>query len=277
MHTTDPKTNPPKLNVVSRLAQVWTNFNFIKLVLYAEREQAVGQTWKFWFFWNTIFVLIVCVGLFFIRPVVLEHIDNSVWPLIPEFELEITNGRLSTNLDEPFVIPFEDQGIFILDTQEVAYTAEALKSYPQGVFVNAEGLVAKEADGKIETIGFDEFEENVRLSRTQLGQMWGDSRFSIYNWMIFGFGLILWLWFCLFRLLTAVWWALVFWAYGSAWGIKDWTFGRSYLSVLNFYIIPLVFETMLLFGLIVVPFSTLIIFTLVYTLNFWWFKTSGAD
>ena len=119
---------------------------------------------------------------------------------------------------------------------------------------------------------FSEFEEDLIINQTSIENWHDEIRSKIFG-LAFGFiffvlGIFLSIW----RLITAIWWAFLFWVVGLIAGIKNFNFGTSYLAVLNLYIIPLIIETVLLLSSITISFSTTIILGILFGINFWYTK-----
>lgn len=262
----------PKVNVWSRMGHVWTNLSFLKTVFYPEKDQAVSRTWIFWFTWNTIAAVILSVAVWFVfAEKALDWVENEWWNTVPDFEAQVEDGVFSTNLPQPYVI-FEEAGeaLAVIDTQGVEYNEESLKEYRGGLVVSANELIAREETGEYRKFNFSDFEEDVAFTKTDMETFWYQVKPRLVGVAI-GFIFVgLWFVLCIWRLLTAAWWALVFWLIGLMASIPDWTYGKSYLSVLNFYVIPLVFEAaLLLIGVGALPFSTLLVLGLVFGINFY--------
>ncbi len=262
----------PKVNVWSRMGHVWTNLSFLKTVLYPENGKAVSRTWIFWFTWNTIAAVILTIGVWFtFTQSVVSWIENEWWSTVPDFEAQVEDGVFSINLPQPYVV-FDDLGeaLVVIDTQQVEYNEDSLKGYPGGLVVTAEKFIGKKQTGEYQEVYFSEFEENITFTKADIETFWYGAKPRLIGVAI-GFIFVgLWFVLCIWRLLTAAWWALVFWLIGLMASTSEWTYGKSYLSVLNFYVIPLVFESvLLLIGVGVIPFSTLMVFGLVFGTNFY--------
>ncbi len=267
----------PSVNVFKRFGLIWTP-TFLKQVLYPEQDKAVGRTWAFWFLWNSLAALAVTVVLWFVfAQSWVNWVEKEWWSTVPEFEAEVKDGVFSTNLPQPYVI-FDEVGeaLVVIDTEGKTYNEASLKKYEGGLVVTAEKMIGKEQTGEQRIFTFADFEEDVTFNKADAEKGWYmvKPRIMAFAGIIVFFGL--WFWLCVIRLLSAVWWALVFWAVGAMCRIPEWSFGKSYLSVMNFYIMALIFETgLLLIGVGVVPFSTLLVFSLVFGVNFYAFKQAA--
>jgi len=265
------KQSVPAVNIFTRMVRIWDP-NFLAQTLYPEGEVAVGRTWRFWFFWNTILTILACAWLWWsvFTPGV-KTLETELWPEVPAFEFVIEEGEFSTTLPEPYVLE-DKESIFVIDTEETTYTEDILDSYEQGVFVNKHEFAGKKSNGEYQSFKFKDLETDLKLNRADVETFWNEGRSTLFvagGMIVF---LMLWGFMALFGLLTALWWALVAWVFGLIFGIKDWAFGKSYLSVLNLYFIPIIAEFLLMMVGIYIPFSTLIIFVLVFGLNFYFLK-----
>ncbi len=269
----------PTLNVWSRMLAVWTNASFLKHILYAEKDKAVSRTWFFWFVWNSLFAMVGTVAVWFLfAQAWVTWLEEEWWSTVPAFEAQIEDGVFSTNLPQPYVIFDEpSEALVVIDTEQVAYTEESLSAYPGGLFLTADKFVGKKDTGEYQEYYFNELEEDVFFSKADVekGYFAAKPRLLVLASIVVFVGI--WIWLCLFRLISAAWWALLFWGVGAMAQVPGWTYGKSYLSVLNFYVIALVFESVLLgIGVGVLPFSTLLVFGLVFGVNFYSFKAPLA-
>lgn len=270
-----PEPSIPNVNVWARMGHVWTNLNFIKTVLYPEKDKVVSRTWIFWFVWNTILAVVLSVAVWFVfAQSGIKWIENEWWSTVPDFQAQVEDGVFSTNLPQPYVI-FEEAGeaLIVIDTDETVYSEESLRDYRGGLVVTANEMIAREETGEYRIVNFSEFEANLAFTKADVATFWYASKPTFIGIAIAVVFVGLWFWLCVLRLISAAWWALVFWSIGAMASIPNWTFGKSYLSVLNFYSIPLVFEAgLLLIGVGILPFSTLLVFGFVFGVNFYNFK-----
>ena len=279
-----PKSNNPsvpQINVFERMFHVWTNFSFLKEVLYAEKDKAVGRSWGFWFLWNTIIAVVVTFGFYFVYAQSwINWVEQDWWGTVADFEMTLEDGEFSTNLPEPYVFFDDDGALVVIDTQEQQYNEESLREMRGGLVITKDKMIAKEQTGEFQSFYFDEFEEDFTFTKADVTAGYYELKPRLMSWVIGIFFFGVWFWLCIWRILTATWWALVFWGIGNMVGIPDWTYPRSYFAVLNFYVIPLTFELILIFvGVGLVSFSTLLAFGLVFGLNFYAFKADdkGED
>jgi len=277
--TTRKKNTVPAVNVWNRMLQVWTNTSFIKTVFFPEQEKAVSRTWTFWFVWNSFVAVGVTIAFWFLAGQAgLKWVENEWWPTVPDFEMDITDGEFSTNLPNPYVFYDADGALVVIDTLGAEYTEESLRGYEGGMVVAADRVMLKDQNGEFTTVYFSDFEEDINFTKTDIESGWYEFKPTLVTWGSILVFICVWFWLCIVRLLSAVWWALIFWGIGNMARVPDWTFPRTYLCVLNFYIVPLVFEIVIfLIGVGMVPFSTLLVFGLVFGVNFYAFKKEAPE
>lgn len=269
----------PKLNVWHRMIHVWTNPSFIKTILFSEQGKAVSRTWSFWFVWNSLFAVVGTVAVWFlVAQPGLNWLEKEWWNTVPAFEAQLTDGVFSTNLPEPYIIYEDEEFLAVIDTQQREYREEILANYSGGILVTAEKVVVRENTGEYRSFNFSKVEDNFSFTKADLEMGYYKTKPTLLGT---GIGMVfaaLWFWLCLLRLISSAWWALIFWGIGLLSKVNGWTYGKSYLSVLNFYVIPLVFESLLLMlGIGVLPFSTLMVFLLIFGLNFYSFKAQTPE
>ncbi|NCP66754.1 DUF1189 domain-containing protein [bacterium] len=269
-----PEIVIPKINVWARMAQVWTNPNFIQTVLYAEKEKAVSRTWVFWFVWNSLISVVATVAIWFLLAQNwVNWLENDWWNTVPEFEASVTDGVLSTNLPEPYIIYEDEEFIAVIDTQEITFSEASLEDYAGGLVVTADKMVVREDTGEYRSFNFSEIEEDFSFTKMDVQNGYYSVKPTLLSFAVGFMFVCIWIWLSLIRLISAAWWALVFWGVGVLAKIPDWSYGKSYLSVLNFYVIVLAFESiLLLLSIGVLPFSSLLVFGLVFGVNFYSFK-----
>jgi hypothetical protein len=262
------KAHTRTLNVFSRFGSIWTPKFFSTLMA----EKRSGPTWGFWFLWNTIFAVIITVALSFFLSKELNEFEKEAWAEIPDFEIQLENGKLSIDkLEQPFF--WEDENaVFVVDIEKKSFDESVLDKYQQGFYLTADKFVGKKNQFETQEFAFSEIEENFSFSRTDAQNWLDENRGTIKTIISIATFIGLWFVFAIWRLLTALWWALMFWVVGLIAGIKGWNFGSAYLAVLNLYFIPLAVEWTLLLGGISIPFSTLLLFGIMFGMNFWSMK-----
>lgn len=253
------------LNVFNRALAIWKP-DFLSVLVAEKRSK---PTWAFWFLWNTIFTLFITVMfVIFLQKSTME-LENEWWPTIQDFEITLDDGVLSTNLNEPIVFD-EEAFIFVLDTQEKEYDQSVLDTASSGIFINGDRFIAKDGDKyKTTEFPFSEIKENFTFTKSDATDWYEEYKGRIKTYVIVFAAIGIWFFLAIFRLLSAVWWALLAWAAGSIFKIKDWSFGTSYLLILNLYFIPFIIELILGYiTFLYIPFSTFIILAVMLWANF---------
>ncbi len=260
------------LSVFGRFKTIWIS-DFLKNVLLKEKSPV--PTWKFWFTWNTIFALIFSFFLSIGFNTFLAAFEQNELDKIPDFEIQLQGGKFSTTIPEPFF--WSNEGfVVVLNTKEVQYDKSILDDYEDGFFITKEKIIPKNEDDSSELI-FSEIEKEFFLSKGNILNWFNKYRtvikIAITLLIFFGFCFFL----NIFRLITAIWWAFIFWVVGIIAGIKNFSFSTAYLAVLNLYLIPLLIEILLLTNGITIPFSTTILFLILFGMNFWNLKQEQQD
>lgn len=248
--------------------------NYIKKL---HKDNKKSNVWSLWFIVNTLMVVFIMiylqlsVGLFtmFSDFNAQEFLDDT-----PAFTLKLENGIFSTDLPEPFVKNIiDDEGEkldIIIDTQNLEYSEENIIKADPGVYIFAEKLIIKDVD-ELNIINFSEFElNNFEITKDSLMQFL-DKVFKYFNIIFFlGVFIGLWLFLNIFRLLTALWWALLAFISSKMTDHGDWiTFYDCYLLILSYYWVPLVIELLLYaVGVGKIPLSTFAIMTIIIALTF---------
>jgi hypothetical protein len=131
------------------------------------------------------FVMMVLFGIFFV-PLVTRYVsERGLTTLVnyyPEaLTVSVKDGKVSTNVQEPYVIPFPPDiniesktkipaNLVVIDTKSPA-TVENFKKYDTGALVTSEYIIAEKSNGQI-SIQKIEGMPNVDLNRTQFME-WG--------------------------------------------------------------------------------------------------------
>jgi hypothetical protein len=258
-----------KLNIFSRFVAIWKP-DFLKKFA---KEDSAGPTMAFWFFWSSIVAIIMTVVVMFN----LGGFEKNVVNEIPEGKFVLKNGALSTEgVNEPIFIEFDNgNSVFVLDTKGVKYDKTILDKYQTGFFVSSSEWINKQSVSQTQAYQFSTFKENFTFSKQNITD-WLNT-FSGVMYAVLGVIIFIGVWMgtALFRLLTAFWWALIFWIVAMIANVEPYKkYMKVYMAVLNFYIIPLILETLLLGQLLQfqIPFGTTILFGIFFGLGFWWIK-----
>lgn len=257
-------------NIFTRFISIWRP-DFFKDILLEEKSS--GPTWKFWFFGNSILTVIITAFTSFSFFVLLEEVEKEILPNIENFEIEVKNGKLTTTFPDPFLWSNDDIGVVILDTKKAQYDETTLHNYSGGFFVSTEKFIWKDAgSGKTETRYFSEINENFSLSKVTV-EKWLLDKKGLIKSIIIGFLFFgIWIFLNIIRLVTAVIWAFIFWIVSLIAEVEKFNFGTSYLAVLNLYFIHLIIEGLLIINMVIIPFSSFILFAILFGMNFWTLK-----
>ncbi len=250
-------------------------FNRIKLILnssflsYFFTEKESWKTWKFWFFINTIITLIITIVFSVGINSGINEFRSDIWNNIPEFQTDFKDGKLDINQIEQPYVHNEDGFLFVVDTKSEIIDESIFNENDQLVYITSSKAVVKKSEFETREFVFAKIEEDFSFSKIDINNWFIDNLFTIK--LIISIVAFFGIWFALniFRLLTAAWWALIFWVFGLMFKVEKLDFGTAYLSVLNFYFIPCVFEYILLKFNIFIPFSTFMIFGFIFGVNFW--------
>jgi len=264
------------LNIFSRFGAIFCP-NFLQILI---SEKKSGPTWRFWFFWTFIFSIIATIFLvIFINPFLNEGISVVKIKIeelnIGNFEIEIKDGELKTkNLEEPIFFEFEESGedsVIVIDTLGQKYTEDILQNYSRGFFINSQKFVGKK--NQFETRNFDFSKiQNFTITRDEIFDFFEELLPKIKIFLYLFLFVILWIFISLIHLLFAIFWAFIFWIAGLIFNIKNFSYGTSYLAVLNFYFIIFIIKIILSFLPFNFPFLSFILFSIVFGINFYHLK-----
>ena len=252
--------------VLNRFVDIWKP-DFLKKLLQMDNQKT---TWNFWFFYNSILAILFSIVAVFTLGQFLNKGLEYFAINYPQARVTLENGKLSTEgFNEP--IFFEDEkSVFIMDTNGEKYESSILDKYSAGSFIGATKIYYKTGGSSIETRVYDlsKIEQNFSLTQQELNSGIKGNSAKIY--MIVFALFIVWtiIFLAGFKLISALWWALLFWVLAMILGIKELNFKKTYYAVLNFYVIVLLFQGLLLFTQINFPFSTTLVFVLLFGLNF---------
>ena len=224
-----------------------------------------SQTWKFWFLSNTIFTLIITVVASFGIYKFINESANYLQTKYPDAEISVKDGKISTaGLQEPVYVKNKDNSIFVLDTKGEKYDASVLNDVSSGVFISANKIYNKKNPVEIQQYDLSQIKNNFTFTQNDIQENIWRLKLAIIL-MVFVFA---WIYLNAFRLVSALWWALIFWILGLIMRVKEMNFAKAYFAILNFYIIPLALTGLILMFGVSVPFLTFIIFTIIFILNY---------
>lgn len=226
-------------------------------------------TWLFWIVSGTLIAIIWSATLAFYVHNAFPKVESGIDNAIPDgTSLSITNGVLAIEgFEQPYIIE-DDEGagsVLIIDTHKETYSQEDLDAYPAAVLVTKDGVYQKEDKVRSRHFSFSEV-ENFTYSKNELMTLIASARGITVFFVAVATFLVLVIALVVFRLLSALWWALILMLCAALFGMKE-SFVTYYFAVLNFYFIPLVIEGILLLFGIGIPFITTIIFLILFIMN----------
>jgi len=226
-------------------------------------------------------------------------VQNAELTIDENFELQTTNIPdpmiLAVN-EETEVVTFvntideidvSDTDIVVaIDTKERLVTLEDSEKFPNAILLLHDKFIAKDANkSKTEILTFQDFFSKVdketkesifpfTLNLDAIAGAKGAINDIFFAILAVAFGLF-YLVLAGFRLVSALFWALIFWAVGSIAKVKNWNFEKSFMAMLHFsFITLLLFPLSLIIGLSLF-WSTLIILGLLFGMNFYEMKRMG--
>lgn len=249
---------------------------------FVRETNVTSASWGFWFVSNTLIAALGTIVITaFVVPMMHVFLTTTLPREMPAFEATIEKGKLSTTLPEPYEKSFtfgeKKNEIFpiVIDTQRVKYDEEKLATAAAGVYVFDDRVVMREMNGKMETHLFSEFgNETVHVTKADIEQLLTRVAPMLAGIVTVVVAIGLWLWLAVFRLISAVMWALILFVAGRVFLSEKirFDFGTSYLAVLHFAFIPLVIGGALFIVGIHIPFATAIIFIALFGVNIWHIK-----
>ncbi len=225
-------------NIFSRFIEIWKP-GFLKKFA---KEDKVGKTFAFWFFWTAVFSVIITV----FTMSSLKSFGDDIIDDLPDGEFIVEDGILSTEgIDEP-VFESDSDSVFVMDTKGTTYDETVLDDYESGVFISDTAVYNKDGSN-VEKTEFKEFRTDFTLSKEDVEE-WVD-RFSGVMYAVMG-GVVffaIWFFWSVFKLLSAFVWALIFWILALILKAEPYSknYLKVYLAVLNLYFIPIVLEVII--------------------------------
>lgn len=259
---------------LKRFLEIWKP-DFLKKLTQEENQKT---TWKFWFFYNSIAAIIISiaaiVGLGKFMSEGMEYLANNY----SDAKIVVENGKLNTEgFNEPIFQEDENgESIFVVDTKNAKYDVSVLEKYPNGVFIGADKFYNKKNEVEMRSYSFSKITNGFSVTQGEFQNLIKNNLEKIYSLaFVFVFGMLLFF-FAGLKLIGALWWALIFWVLALILSIKEMTFQKTFYAVLNFYFIILIFQTILMFSGISFPFSTTLVFLILFGINFWKIKKDVA-
>lgn len=298
--------NPPPLNFWKRFTAIWQP-DFIERL---KVEKSPGKSWGFWFLSNLFIAIIITAGLGMIGhnyitgfpENVMEKIEGTtvmtedgreigVAEMIRNFEVEIVGGDLVTrNLPDPAIIGFgEDienpqiqttaeglqwaEFVILLDSRGKKFDEKIADTFPSGFFVFGDQIIVKDGT-EYNKLPFSDIDTHVVLNYQVIkdGAEAIKGSVAFIALIILFFGLYFTL--VITRLISALWWGLVFWGVGAIAKIDNWNFEDSFFAVLHFKLITLIISGVFLITNVAFPMPVTLMLGLLFGMNFWHMKQS---
>lgn len=262
-----------KKNVFARFIEIFKP-SFLKNLI---KENKPSKSWLFWFLSNTLFAILISFFIFSDLKSFVNEAKKGINQELPDGEIIMENQSLRTQgVDEPlFFHESEEDVVFILETQTEQYSKEDLKEYSMGFLFTEDTMYFKnEGSNKIEQLPYMEAGiSDFVLSRESVLDFIDNSKSAFVTVLGIIAVIVFWLWISVIRLAFAAWWALIFWIMGLIFNVRNFTFGKSYLAMLNLYFIPLLLEWLLKrFLNFKFPFETFTILLIVFIINLYHLK-----
>ena len=228
-------------------------------------EENTSKTWKFWFFGNSLVVIIIAFFAVFGVVRTVGSASDYLKQNYPNAKISIIDGKLSIDgINEPIYYASKDGNIFVVDTKGVKYDESVLNDFKTGVFVSATKIFNKKDSVKTEQYDISQAKTNGTITENDIQNEKVIAEIILIA-MIVGFA---WIYLNILRLAGGLWWALIFLILGKIMKVENIKFSKVYFSVLNFYIIPLILSLALMFFGINIPFFTFIIFLVLFIVNY---------
>ncbi|MEN8252393.1 MAG: DUF1189 family protein [Patescibacteria group bacterium] len=263
---------------LQRFIEIWKPDFLAKFFAYESHDNKT--TALFWitsnFLMALIFFIFFCFALLGGKGDIIKSIEDNI---VDDVRVTNTDGQLTIdNIEEPFLkeISAEAQSgdygedlIFIIDTKSDTYDLTSLDEYGEGILIKGDRALFKDGEEITQIIFADT--PDFSVAREDVIDF-VDSYFMLVAFVFASLiGVVMFVYFAGFRLVSAFWWALMLFILTKIFDIKC-GYMTAYKSVLNFYFIPLI----VVFGLgvfnIGVPFLTTAIFGTVFVVNLIWIK-----
>ena len=200
-------------------------------------------------------------------------------PLIMIINEEDEDTIFVNTIDE--IDPSVAEAVFVIDTKNRLVTLDDSENFSDVLFLLHNKFIMKSSDeGKTEIVTYKDLFEGNDVINSPLPFTFNLASLSEASgvitqvfFMVFLFLLgFAYVFLAGFRLVSALFWALVFWALGAIVGIKKWDFEKSFMAMLHFS-----FVTLLLFPLGIILglsffWSAFVILVLLFGANFYEIK-----
>ncbi len=223
----------------------------------------------------------------------------NVHDLIDNFELSIdSSGKLSSkNMPDPLIMTstkgengdelafytnFDNinenkvDGVLALDTKDVLGLDNLDKNFANFAYIMSDKIIMYDGrKHKTQAMPFKEIFQNEEvtdfpkiINKESLKEVKPFLKVfltSMVIMMAIGFYIFL----AIFRLINALFWALIFWAVGAIAQVKNWDFEKSFMAMLHFSFVSMLFLPLaFVFNLSVFSYAA-IVFAILFGMNFW--------
>ena len=219
----------------------------------------------------------------------------NVKSLIRNFELTLDkNGKLSSkNIPDPLIIVgSEDNGAaytsfksvpdnfaefaFVMDTKGTLYLENQDKNFASYFyFLQDKAIIHDGRKGETQEVIYKDLIKDMEISELpktfNFESLKGSRKFmaSFVAGIVVVLSFFLYLFLAIFRLVNALFWALVFWAIGAIAQVKNWDFEKSFMAMLHFSFISMIFVPLAFIFDIAVIWYAFIVFGILFGMNFW--------
>lgn len=265
-------------NIWRRAIDVW-KVDFLARFVSGLHTDVRTTVW-FWIVINSIFALVVSVMVFFallgIKPALQEFIRTNI---PDDAQVVLQNGVLDVrNMSNPSLQTMryedptterEEDAVLIIDTHGDTYNLTTLEDYGRGVALFAHKAYVKDS-GEIQEISFQDIPD-FTASKNDVNA-WVDRYLlpTVIAIVLF-VAVFMVIMFSIMRAILALWWALILMVTGYIMRVRI-SYRMAYMSVLNFYFIPLVVQIVLMLFDVEVAYLTFAIFLVVFIANLLWMR-----
>ena len=265
--------------VLRRFVDIW-KLDFLAR-FFAKGKKDNKTTIGFWVLSNIFVALIISLLWGIVIYNSADDILVSLDKYVPDHaRVTIRDGQLTTeNIDDPFFREIvarntnsNRDGSFavIIDSHSSTYDITSLDEYDGGVIVFGDRMYFKNGRD-LDHIVFSDV-PNISISKEAVERfITGPSFLAITTGITLMSFVVLLIYFALFRLIVAFWWALLLFILMYIFEQKE-EFMTIYKAVLNLYFIPTIVIVFLSFFSIRMSFFTTIIFVAVFLANLIWQK-----
>ncbi|PID51843.1 MAG: hypothetical protein CR972_05050 [Candidatus Moraniibacteriota bacterium] len=271
--------------VFQRFVDIWKMDFLAKFVSGEGKDTKI--TIYFWFVSNFFLVIVFVCSFCFYSIGFKSAITTWISENVPEnAKISVSKGQLSTeNIDEPFFreikaentenSDYNESVAFLIDTHLQSYDIALLDEYVGAVVILHDRVYIKD-DSDIRHILFSDVPD-FSLTKQQAFELIKKKYIWVVVFLTFFVFIVLFIVYAGFRLISALWWALMLWICSRMFDLPL-TFEISYKAILNFYFIPAIVAFVIsMFGVSMSIFVTTLIFLLIFVGNFIWMKRNKID